>query len=697
MNEFAMEIDLAALIAKTHELAVVGGHQFASKEHLFRALCESEGVKSFMKDHAPNQRAMNLVLEQLEADLPLRKPTQTDPIFSIGVEEAINKGLEMHKVNFEAMPELFILQALFEDEDGSIDYVMRAGGVRAVHFVDLQGNTPRAALAFEASPVESEPCVGREHEILRLRQIIGRKDIRNALVVGSAGSGKSALMRGLAAHLEGDDKWPRLWHVTPHWSAGTLDFGTGSDFAASSPMLEAAKSENAVLVLENISLQGEREAHKIEHFLDSIFSSGVPLLMAVRPQVQQQLQKIPSLAGRMHTLHLEEPNEDDLQRVIKMHLPALERHHGVRYEAAALKQAPQLARSWRKDLAQPGLSLSFLDEVGSAAVLSGKESVSARELRQVARPAPKTRAESEKLPLRQRLSERVRGQEAAVRRVAEAAELHLAGLRDASRTAGAFLFVGPTGVGKTELARALADELGVALTRFDMSEFAERHAISRLIGSPPGYVGFERGGSLISAILKHPNGVLLFDEIEKAHPDVYALFLQLMDHATVTDQSGNEANASGCFVLFTSNAGAAGADEAGVGFFTAESDDQCRQQIVARAVKTTFTPEFRGRLDGVLQFSPLSEEDVLLVVDKFVGELSERLSDQDVKLSAPPSVRKWLAKRGHSPTLGARPLARVVEQKLALPAARLLLEHEARPLKLQARVKGEELKLSVVK
>ena len=266
------------------------------------------------------------------------------------------------------------------------------------------------------------------------------------------------------------------------------------------------------------------------------------------------------------------------------------------------------------------------------------------------------------------LKAKVFGQDAAVSALSSAVKLARAGLRDPRKPQGAFLFAGPTGVGKTELARALSERLGVELLRFDMSEYQEGHTVARLIGAPPGYVGFDQGGLLTDAIARQPNAVLLLDEIEKAHPDVYNLFLQLLDHGTLTDHAGKKIDGRGLMVLFTTNAGAENASRPALGFGRSE-----RQGEIMEAVRRTFTPEFRNRLDAVIPFAPLSETVMAQVVDKFLAELEAQLAGRNVTLSVTPAARALLAKLGYDPAMGARPLARVIEDKLKRPLADELL------------------------
>ncbi len=371
-----------------------------------------------------------------------------------------------------------------------------------------------------------------------------------------------------------------------------------------------------------------------------------------------------------------EPSESDALEILRGLQSRYAEHHRVTYSPAALEAAVKLSARYIRDRFLPDKAIDVLDEAGAArSVLGlggeiGESDIEATVARIARVPVGQVRAEEVQslATLEADLGSRVYGQGAAVKALSSAVKLARAGLRDARRPQGSFLFAGPTGVGKTELARALSERLGVELLRFDMSEYQEAHTVARLIGAPPGYVGFDQGGLLTDAIAKHPHAVLLLDEIEKAHPDVYNLFLQLLDHGTLTDHAGKKIDGRNLMVLFTTNAGAADASRPGLGFSKVS-----RQGEMLEAVKRAFAPEFRNRLDAVIAFAPLSESVMAQVVDKFLSELAAQLTDRGVQLTVTPAARALLAKLGHDPAMGARPLARVIEDKLKRPLADQLL------------------------
>jgi ATP-dependent Clp protease ATP-binding subunit ClpA len=380
------------------------------------------------------------------------------------------------------------------------------------------------------------------------------------------------------------------------------------------------------------------------------------------------LDKDSALARRFQKIEIGEPSVDETRRILEGLRARYEEFHGIRYADAALDAAAQLAARYLRDKKLPDKAIDLLDESGAAAKLAhgpGHEVTEADVEAIVAKMAqipPKQVSTNDKASLKtlgDELGKVVFGQPAAVEAVASAIKLSRAGLRSPEKPIGSFLFTGPTGVGKTELAKQLAKHLGIAFLRFDMSEYQERHTVSRLIGAPPGYVGYDRGGLLTEAVAKSPHAVLLLDEIEKAHPDIFQVLLQVMDHGTLTDNDGKKADFRHVILIMTSNVGARDLQQARVGFGdrgTAGDDD--------RAYKNTFSPEFRNRLDTRVRFEPLDKSVMSSIVDKFLRELSALLVDRDVRIEVSERARAYLADRGYDPLFGARPLARVIDDEL---------------------------------
>jgi ATP-dependent Clp protease ATP-binding subunit ClpA len=386
-----------------------------------------------------------------------------------------------------------------------------------------------------------------------------------------------------------------------------------------------------------------------------------------------------ALARRFQKIDVPEPSVSETVQILKGLKPNLEQHHEVRYSNAALQQAAELAARHINDRFLPDKAIDVLDEVGAAQRLLPKSKRKKligvtdvqRIVAKIARIPDKTVNNSDKDNLRnldKNLKHVIFGQDEAISALSSAIKMARSGLGNPERPTGSFLFAGPTGVGKTEVTRQLAHNLGVELIRFDMSEYMESHTVSRLIGAPPGYVGYDQGGLLTEAITKQPHAVLLLDEIEKAHPDVFNLLLQVMDHGTLTDNNGRKADFRHVVLVMTSNAGAQEMGRASMGF-----TKQVHHSDGMEAIKRTFTPEFRNRLDGVIQFQPLTKEAILRVADKAVLELELLLQDKNVTLEVNDQARDWLAEHGYDISMGARPMARLVQEKIKRPLADELL------------------------
>ena len=386
-----------------------------------------------------------------------------------------------------------------------------------------------------------------------------------------------------------------------------------------------------------------------------------------------------ALARRFQKIDINEPTVEETVQILKGLKTRFEEHHEVKYSAKALRAAAELADKYINDRHMPDKAIDVIDEAGAANQLlpasRRKKGVSVGDVEivvaKIARIPPRKVSASDTESLRnlkRDLQMVVFGQDEAIEALASSIQMNRSGLGTDQKPVGSFLFAGPTGVGKTEVTRQLARVLGLELIRFDMSEYMERHTVSRLIGAPPGYVGFDQGGLLTEEINKHPHSVLLLDEVEKAHPDVFNLLLQVMDHGTLTDNNGRKADFRNVIIVMTTNAGASEASRASIGFTT-----QDHSSDAMTAIRKLFTPEFRNRLDAIIQFNGLDKTTILSVVDKFLFELEQQLEEKRVNLSVNPEVRDWLAERGYDPQMGARPMARVIQEKIKKPLAEELL------------------------
>jgi len=406
---------------------------------------------------------------------------------------------------------------------------------------------------------------------------------------------------------------------------------------------------------------------------------------------------------RFQKIDVPEPSVEDTVKILRGLKPYYEKHHRVRYTAAALRSAVELAAKYINDRKLPDKAIDVIDEVGAAQMLvpesRRKKLITVKDVEavvaKIARIPPKSVSRSDKESLKTLdadLKRVVFGQDSAIDALASAIKLARAGLREADKPIGSYLFSGPTGVGKTEVARQLANTLGVELTRFDMSEYMERHSVSRLIGAPPGYVGFDQGGLLTDAVDQHPHSVLLLDEIEKAHPDVFNILLQIMDHGKLTDHNGKGVDFRNVILIMTTNAGAADMAKPAIGF-----ERSSRIGEDEDAIKRMFTPEFRNRLDSIIPFASLPKEVVMLVVDKFIMQLEVQLEDRNVTFELSDAARKWLCRKGYDEAYGARPLSRVIQEHIKKPLAdEILFGKLAKGGIVQVDVKKDDDTLSFV-
>ena len=536
-----------------------------------------------------------------------------------------------------------------------------------------------------------DPLIGRSHEVERTLQILCRRRKNNPLFVGEAGVGKTALAEGLAKRIVNQEVPEILANSTIYsLDMGALVAGTKyrGDFEKRLKALlkEISKHDDAILFIDEIhTLIGAgsagNSAMDAANLLKPLLASGE--LKCIGSTTFQEYRGIfehdRALARRFQKIDVPEPSVAETVQILKGLKPSLEEHHDVRYTNAALEQAAELADRHINDRFLPDKAIDVLDEVGAAQRIlpksKRKKMIGVTDVQnivaKIARIPAKTVNNTDKDNLKyieKNLKHVIFGQDEAISVLASSIKMARSGLGHPERPTGAFLFAGPTGVGKTEVTRQLAHNLGVELIRFDMSEYMESHTVSRLIGAPPGYVGYDQGGLLTEAVTKQPHAVLLLDEIEKAHPDVFNLLLQVMDHGTLTDNNGRKADFRNVVLVMTSNAGAQEMGRASMGFAK-----QNHQTDGMEVIKRSFTPEFRNRLDGIIQFKPLTSDAILRVADKSVLELEILLQDKNVTLEIENDARNWLAEHGYDVAMGARPMARLVQEKIKRPLADELL------------------------
>ncbi|PHQ98225.1 MAG: ATP-dependent Clp protease ATP-binding subunit ClpA [Marinosulfonomonas sp.] len=546
-------------------------------------------------------------------------------------------------------------------------------------------------LNAKARAGEVDPLIGREHEIERCIQVLCRRRKNNPLLVGDPGVGKTAIAEGLARKIVNGETPEVLSEATIFsLDLGALLAGTRyrGDFEErlKAVINELEAHPDAVLFIDEIhTIIGAGAtsggAMDASNLLKPALQGGKLRCMGstTYKEFRQHFEKDRALSRRFQKIDVNEPTVDDAIKILKGLKPYFEEHHDIKYTADAIKSAVELSARYIHDRKLPDKAIDMIDEAGAAQHLvpasKRRKTIGIKEIEavvaKVARIPPKTVSKDDAEVLRDietTLKRLVFGQDKAIDALSSAIKLARAGLREPEKPIGNYLFTGPTGVGKTEVARQLSDTLGVELLRFDMSEYMEKHAISRLIGAPPGYVGFDQGGMLTDGVDQHPHCVLLLDEIEKAHPDVYNILLQIMDHGKLTDHNGRQVDFRNVILIMTSNAGAAELAKAAIGF----GRDRREGEDTA-AVERTFTPEFRNRLDAVISFAPLSKEVILQVVEKFVLQLEAQLMDRNVQIELSKAAAQWLADKGYDDKMGARPLGRVIQEYIKKPLAEELL------------------------
>jgi ATP-dependent Clp protease ATP-binding subunit ClpA len=552
-------------------------------------------------------------------------------------------------------------------------------------------NTYCVDLNEKARKGRIDPLIGRTAEVERTIQILCRRQKNNPLYVGDPGVGKTAIAEGLARRIVKGEVPEVLQDATIYaLDMGALLAGTRyrGDFEErlKAVLSELDSTPGSILFIDEIhtvigagaTSGGSMDASNL---LKPALASGTLRCIGstTYKEFRNYFEKDRALVRRFQKIDINEPSVEDTVKILRGLKPYYEKHHNVRYTAEAIRSAVELASRYINDRKLPDKAIDVLDEVGASQMLLApskrKKTITVKDVEaivaKIARIPPKnvSRDDRETLGnLERDLKRMVYGQEKAIDALTAAIKLARAGLREPEKPIGNYLFAGPTGVGKTEVARQLALTLGVELIRFDMSEYMERHSVSRLIGAPPGYVGFDQGGLLTDGIDQHPYAVLLLDEIEKAHPDLFNVLLQVMDHGKLTDHNGKTVDFRNVILIMTTNAGAADLAKPAIGFERTErlGDDM-------EAIERMFTPEFRNRLDAVISFASLGPEIVEKVVDKFIMQLEEQLADRNVTIELGEDARRWLAEKGYDPKFGARPLSRVIQENVKKPLAEELL------------------------
>ncbi len=722
-------------------------HEFITVEHLLFALLDNPDVIPVMKACDADIRwlrgQLSRFIDETISYLPENTKRDTQPTlgFQRILQRSVYNAQDSDKVDVTGAN---LLVALFCEPDSHAVYLLSRQDISRIDVVNFiahgiskfddpyeereQLTGRKNAESDNSKPLEKyatnlneeaasgriDPLIGRSAEIERTIQTLCRRRKNNPLLVGEAGVGKTAIAEGLAKRIVEEDVPDVLLDcVIYSLDLGALVAGTKyrGDFEKrlKSLLNQMKKEAHAILFIDEIhTIIGAGSASggvmDAANLIKPMLAAGQ--LRCIGSTTYQEyrgiFEKDHALARRFQKVDILEPSVEETVLILKGLKSRFEDHHGVHYSPESLRLAAELSERYITDRHLPDKAIDVIDEAGAKQRMANpgkkKELIEAAEIEEIVAKIARIPAKSvssndvDKLAnLEKNLKMLVFGQDEAISVLTSAIKLSRAGLRDAQKTIGSFLFAGPTGVGKTEVTRQLAKVLGIELIRFDMSEYMERHTVSRLIGAPPGYVGFDQGGLLTEQVNKHPHAVLLLDELEKAHPDVFNLLLQVMDHGTLTDNNGRKADFRNIILVMTTNAGAEEGGRASVGF-----TPQDHSSDSLKMVEKGFSPEFRNRLDAIIQFKPLDISIVGSVVDKFIFELENLLADKNVTLTLTPKARLWLAENGCDAKMGARPMARLIQESIKKPLANDLLFGElAHGGHVKISVKNNELAFTI--
>ena len=732
MPSFSTTLETA--IHKSLALAAARKHELATLEHLLVALIDEPEAANVMKACSVDLKVLKKNLSQyLDEELTslVSETKEFDSTPTTAFQRVIQRAaIHVQSSGRSEVTGANVLVAIFAERESNAAYFLQEQEMTrydAVNYIahgvakdpsysekravtganepegqiedqENNGETTESALSKYCIDLNSkavdgniDPLIGRDLEVERCIQVLCRRRKNNPLLVGDPGVGKTAIAEGLAFKIV-SKKTPIILSDTTIYSLdmGALLAGTRyrGDFEErlKAVMNELEDHPDAILFIDEIHTvigagATSGGAMDASNLLKPSLQGGKLRCMGstTYKEFRQHFEKDRALARRFQKIDIVEPTIDDSVKILKGLKPYFEDHHNVKYTSDAIRTAVELASRYINDRKLPDKAIDVIDEAGAAQHLLSeskrRRNIGQKEIEavvaKIARIPPKNVSKDDAEVLRDlenKLKTVVFGQDKAISALASAIKLSRAGLREPEKPIGNYLFAGPTGVGKTEVARQLADTLGIELLRFDMSEYMEKHAVSRLIGAPPGYVGFDQGGMLTDGIDQNPHCVLLLDEIEKAHPDVFNILLQVMDYGKLTDHNGRSVDFRNVIVIMTSNAGAAEQAKAAIGFGKSLREDED-----TIAIERLFSPEFRNRLDSIISFSALSKEIIVQVVDKFVVQLEAQLMDRNVAIELSKTAAEWLGDKGYDNRMGARPLARVIQEEIKKPLAEELL------------------------
>ncbi|MEZ8156751.1 ATP-dependent Clp protease ATP-binding subunit ClpA [Vibrio splendidus] len=704
-------------------------HEFMTVEHLLLALLENDAAKEALQacqaDLDALRNELDIFIDQTTPLIPESDETrETQPTLSF--QRVLQRAVfHVQSSGRSEVTGANVLVAIFSEQESHAAYLLKKNDISRLDIVNFisHGITKASNEGDSSSPSDSfggaenaeeansedrlenfatnlnevakqgniDPLIGRDKELERTVQVLCRRRKNNPLLVGEAGVGKTAIAEGLAWRIV-EGQVPEIIQSSVIYSLdiGSLLAGTKyrGDFEKrfKAILKQLEKEEDAILFIDEIHTiigAGAASGGQVDaaNLIKPLLSSGK--LRCIGSTTYQEyssiFEKERALARRFQKIDIIEPSLDDTTKILIGLKPKYEAHHEVRYTNKALRAAVELSAKYINERHLPDKAIDVIDEAGARSRLAPasrrKKTVSVADIEsmvaKMARIPEKSVSSSDKDTL-QKLDERMKmlvfGQDPAIDVLSEAIKLTRAGLGADNKPVGSFLFAGPTGVGKTEVTVQLSKLMGIELLRFDMSEYGERHSVSRLIGAPPGYVGYDQGGLLTDAVIKNPHSVVLLDEIEKAHPDIFNLLLQVMDNGTLTDNNGRKADFRNVILVMTTNAGVAETEKKSIGLIQQDHAPDAMGEI-----KKVFTPEFRNRLDNIIWFNSLDPSVISQVVDKFIVELQVQLDARGVSLEVSEDARHWLADKGYDKTMGARPMGRVIQEKLKKPLANELL------------------------
>ena len=727
------------------KLAYKKKHEFVTVEHLFLSLLENKEAVNVLNYFGADLKGLKGNLESFISKTTPRVNEEEEQEIkpTLGFQRVLQRAVfHVQSSGKKEVNGANLLVAIFSEKESQSVYLLEQEGITRLDIVsyishgnkeeefeeeELLSDTEKKETLKESSSLEAftlnlneeakngriDPLIGRKGEVERVIQVLARRSKNNPLLVGESGVGKTAIAEGIAKLIV-ENKVPELVKDSTIYclDLGSLLAGTKyrGDFEKRLKLVlkELGESKNSILFIDEIhtiigagaTSGGVIDASNL--LKPSLAKNNLRFIGSTTYKEYRGIfEKDRALSRRFQKIEILEPSVDETIKILKGLKTRFEKHHKIKYTESALKAAAELSSRYINDRYLPDKAIDVVDEAGAHQRLLSKskrkKTISEVDVEKIvasiARIPEKTVSTSDKASLgklEENLKRVIFGQDEAISSLSASIKLSRAGLGIVEKPVGSFLFSGPTGVGKTEVSKQLALIMGIEFIRFDMSEYMERHTVSRLIGAPPGYVGYDQGGLLTESVTKHPHSVILLDEIEKAHPEVFNILLQVMDHGTLTDNNGRKADFRNVVLVMTTNAGAQDMSRASMGFNSQDHTSDGKEII-----KKTFSPEFRNRLDAMIPFNPLSIEVIKTVVDKFLVEVQAQLDEKKVQLEVSDEARDWIADKGYDKTMGARPMERLIQEKIKKPLAEEILfgKFSAKGGIVYVEQEGEELSL----